>query len=608
MSDSDLDVLQRALDRERRARRAAEELLEKKSQELYVANSELRAWSNRLEQLVAERTHEMEVARDQAIAASQAKSQFLANMSHELRTPLNAIIGYSEILLEETADAGHDQYRADLLRIVASGRHLLTLISDILDLSKIEAGQMAVFYEDVEIASLVEEVVETLRPVIEKNHNQIRVQAPHSLGSMRVDVTKLRQSIYNLLSNAAKFTAHGHIAIEVQRLAGEPVDTIAFAVRDSGIGIKPEHVRELFVPFKQADASTSRKYGGTGLGLALTARFCRMLGGDIAVESQLGAGSTFTLRLPAQPRDQEADARRPSLHASTASLGGSQSAAVGAGRAAEGTGTPAARADLSRLPAKGIVLVIDDDAMARDMLSRMLESEGYEVITAEDGESALRLARQRRPLAITLDVLMPKLDGWGVLAQLQANAELRDIPVIVVSILSERQKGAALGAAAYLQKPVQREQLIRALFAQRPQATTQVLIVEDDPDCQQLLRRMLEEHGSTVRCAGNGREALSVLAQTTPDLILLDLMMPELDGFSLLDALKADVRWRSIPVIVVTARDLSEDERRRLSQDADQLLPKGSLGRGELLLALRRLSSKRGSAASADGFKRPGGA
>ncbi len=597
MSDGDLDVLQRALERERKARRAAEDLLEKKSQELYIANSELRAWSNRLEQLVAERTHEMEVARDQAISASQAKSQFLANMSHELRTPLNAIIGYSEILLEETSDAGHPQYHADLQRIVASGRHLLMLISDILDLSKIEAGQMAVFYEDIDISTMVHEVVETLRPVIEKNRNRIDVQAPPSLGSMRVDITKLRQSIFNLLSNAAKFTENGRITVAVQRAVGQPVDTISFAVQDSGIGIKPEHMRELFVPFKQADASTSRKYGGTGLGLALTARFCRMLGGDISVDSQLGLGSTFTLRLPAQPSDRDPESARPSL---AVAQGGEEDTA------------PADTTKSSALDARSgdreAVLVIDDDPMARDMLSRMLSSEGYEVITADDGEEALRLARDRRPLAITLDVLMPKLDGWAVLAQLQADRELRDIPVVVVSILSERRKSAALGATAYLQKPVQREQLLSALLTQRTPSIHHVLVVEDDPDCQQLLRRMLEEHGHSSRCAKNGLEALSLLAQQIPDLILLDLMMPELDGFSLLDALKADPRWRSIPVIVVTARDLSEEERRRLSQDTEQLLPKGALGRGELLMALRRLSSKRstGGASSSDVIRRPG--
>jgi len=609
MSDSDLEVTQRALERERKARRAAEELLEKKSQELYVANSELRAWSSRLEQLVAERTHEMEAARDQAIAASQAKSQFLANMSHELRTPLNAIIGYSEILLEETADAGHEQYHADLQRIVASGRHLLTLISDILDLSKIEAGQMAVFYEDVEIAALVREVVDTLRPVIEKNHNRIDVQAPADLGWMRVDVTKLRQSIYNLLSNAAKFTANGRIAIQVRRVAAQPVDVIEFSVQDSGIGIKPEHLRELFVPFKQADASTSRKYGGTGLGLALTARFCRMLGGDIAADSQPGLGSTFTLRLPAQPPQTETESSRlGGLSPSPREREGQVASSGSLSHAAEATAGAAAPGRADALE-RGAVLVIDDDPLARDMLSRMLSSEGYEVLTAEDGEAALQLARQRRPLAITLDVLMPKLDGWAVLSMLQSDADLRDIPVIVISILAERQKGTALGATAFLQKPVQREQLISTLFARRAKHVTQVLIIEDDPDCQQLLRRMLEEHGSSARCVSNGREALSLLAQYTPDLILLDLMMPELDGFSVLDALKADARWRSIPVIVVTARDLSEDERRRLSQDADQLVTKGALGRGELLLALRRLSSKRaGVALSAEHVRRQGGA
>lgn len=592
MSDGELEVLQRALERERKARRAAEDLLEKKSQELYVANSELRAWSNRLEQLVAERTRQLEVARDQAIAASQAKSQFLANMSHELRTPLNAIIGYSEILLEETADAGHEQYHADLLRIVSSGRHLLTLISDILDLSKIEAGQMAVFIEDVDVSSLVREVVETLRPIVEKNRNQIEVLTPPSVGWMRADATKLRQSIVNLLSNAAKFTEAGHISVTVQRTPAQPVDLISIAVKDTGIGIQPAHLNELFVPFKQADASTSRKYGGTGLGLALTARFSRMLGGDVVVESQPGRGSTFTLRLPAQPVAADGE-QAPSEPLGSRHPADSDTPSDSIWQSSQETS-----ASDDRTQGRSVVLIIDDDPMARDMLSRMLSSEGYDVLTAEDGETALRLARERRPLAITLDVLMPKIDGWAVLSQLQVDPELRHIPVIVVSILSEPQKGAALGAAAYLQKPVQREQLLSTLFSRRTPSVTQVLIVEDDPSCQQLLRRMLEEQGSSSRCAGNGREALDLLSQYTPDLILLDLVMPEVDGFSLLDALKADPRWRTIPIIVITARDLSADERQRLKQDTHQLLQKGALGRGDLLLALRRLSSKRGSGSS----------
>lgn len=590
MSDGDVEILQRALERERKARRAAEELLEKKSQELYVANSELRAFNNRLEQLVAERTHELSIARDQAIAANQAKSQFLANMSHELRTPLNAIIGYSEILQEETTDAGHEQYLADLQRITSSGRHLLMLINDILDLSKIEAGQMDLYYEEVEIASLVADVVSTLRPLIDKNDNRMVVGASAELGCMRIDVTKLRQSIFNLVSNAAKFTHQGTISLTVARHPGPKGDFITFEIRDTGIGIKPEHLHELFTPFKQADASTSRRYGGTGLGLAITERFCKMMAGDITVHSQVGVGSVFTISLPAQPPK--------------ADLAVASSADPKDTQAASHLPSEPSQPQEGSIEAPQPVLIVDDDAMARDVLSRILASEGYKVWTASDGEEALRLAKQVRPIAITLDVLMPKMDGWSVLARLQADPELRAIPVIVISITADRSLGAALGATAYLRKPVQREELLRTLLQQRQKAIRSILIVDDDPNCRELLRRMVEEQGSTTRYASDGRQAIELLADYTPDLILLDLMMPQVDGFRLLDALKADERWQRIPVIVVTARELSTEERQRLRADADQLLSKGALGRGEFLQALRSLCEHRSPAHSAKPARR----
>ena len=339
-----------------------------------------------------------------------------------------------------------------------------------------------------------------------------------------------------------------------------------------------------------------------------------MMGGDVTVQSQVGVGSTFTITLPGRPSAElpgplsrpplavgDAPDRRdaPGVHDAPGVRG-----APGV-HGARDSGEPLPARPGADAAAQRAVLVVDDDAAARDVLSRILASEGYKVYTAADGEQALHIASEVRPMAITLDVLMPRMDGWSVLARLQADLELRAIPVIVISIVSDRTLGAALGAAAYLQKPVQREQLVAALLSQRPRAIRSVLIVDDDPDCRDLLRRLVEEQGSVARCAENGRTAIELLESHTPDLILLDLMMPEVDGFSLLDAIKADARWHAIPVIVVTARELSPAERERIAGQARQLLSKGALGRGDLLQALRQLAHTR-SEAGADRRAQPG--
>ena len=498
-----------------------------------------------------------------AMAASQAKSAFLARMSHELRTPLNAIIGYSEMLQEEAEDLGHDDLLPDLKKINGAGKHLLSLINDILDLSKIEAGKMDLYLETFEVAPLTAEVATTIQPLIEKNENRLVVRCPDGIGEMHGDLTKVRQILFNLLSNASKFTHQGTVSLSAGRQERDGRDWLLFEVADTGIGMTPEQVQKIFEAFTQADVSTTRKYGGTGLGLAITRRFCDMLGGEISVESAPGVGTTFRLLLPAFQDE------------------------AGEGSAA---GPDAPRGTLDAGP---LILAIDDDPAARDLLERFLTREGFQVRTAPDGEEGLRLARELRPAAITLDVMMPRVDGWAVLARLKADPELADIPVIMVTMLDQRNLGYALGAVDYLTKPIDWGRLGSVLGNYHSARSGDVLVVEDEPDLRSLLQRMLVKQGYQVRDAENGRVALERVREQAPALILLDLMMPEMDGFQFLDELRKVPEWRSIPVLVITARDLTEEDRRRLNGGVQHILEKAAYQQEELLRRVRELVSER---------------
>ncbi len=499
-------------------------------------------------------------ARKASEAANQAKSQFLASMSHELRTPLNAIIGYSEMLEEEAEERGHDEYIPDLKKIRAAGRHLLELINDVLDLSKIEAGRLELYLETFDLETTIRDVATTIEPLVAKNNNTLVVQTSADLGSMYSDVTRLRQVLLNLLSNACKFTDHGTITLGVERDGTD----VLLRVRDSGIGMTQDEIGRLFEPFSQADASTSRKYGGTGLGLAITRRFCQLMGGSISVESEPGAGSIFTIRLPVNAAPTQED--------------GSQE------------GAPVTQ----ETDTKGTVLVIDDDPSARDLTRRILTKEGYDILEAADGETGLRIAGERFPDLITLDVLMPGLDGWAVLSRLKADPDLATIPVVLLSVVEDRNMGFALGATEYLTKPIDRKRLVTILKAHAPHdADAPVLVVEDDEPTRTLLRRALEKEGRTVMEAENGRVALDRVAEQRPSLILLDLMMPEVDGFEFLDTLREDPDRRGIPVIVITAKTLTEDDRRRLNGGVQSVVEKRALDQEELLAQVRALVAGR---------------
>jgi PAS domain S-box-containing protein len=510
-------------------------------------------------------------AKDAAETASRSKSTFLANMSHELRTPLNAIIGYSEMLLEEAGESDQDRLGPDLQKVHAAGKHLLGLINDILDLSKIEAGKMDLFLETFEVPEMVRGVVDTVRVLVETNQNTLVVSCPEGLGTMHSDLTKVRQSLLNLLSNACKFTSRGTITLEAAREPVDARDGVILRVRDTGVGMTHEQVLNLFQPFTQADASTTRKYGGTGLGLTITRRFCQMMGGDISVESEPGRGTTFTIRLPAQA----AEARKDPV--------------------------PPAPAETRPEPATGpggLVLVIDDDPNVRDMVRRTVEKEGFRVQYASGGEEGIRMAHRLRPDAITLDVMMPSMDGWAVLAALKSNPELTHIPVIMVTIVDDKNLAYSLGAAAYLTKPIHRKRLAAILDRYRPAG--RALVVDDDENCRHLMRQILEKDGWSVMEAKDGREGLDRVADARPDLIILDLMMPEVDGFRFAKELSRDASWQTIPILVVTAKDLSEHDREFLHSRAFGILGKGSGSRGELQDMIRREVAGRARQGAAD--------
>jgi GAF domain-containing protein/CheY-like chemotaxis protein len=499
---------------------------------------------------------ELEAKSQELEVASRHKSEFLANMSHELRTPLNAIIGYSEMLQEEARDQNAESFVPDLQRINAAGKHLLELINGVLDLSKIEAGKMELYLESFEVGSLVRDVAAVLEPLALKNANRLEVECAPDIGAMRADLTKLRQTLFNLLSNACKFTERGVVSVAVTREPTADGDSILFAVSDTGIGMTPEQMARLFEEFGQVDASTTRRYGGTGLGLALSRRLCRMMGGDITVASEPGHGSTFTIRLPAEVTESARETPAPTAR---------EAAPAGA----------------------STVLVIDDDGAVRDLMSRFLGKEGFRVVAAAGGEEGLRLARELQPDVITLDVLMPGMDGWSVLAALKADATLADIPVVMLTMLDDRNLGYALGAADYLTKPIDRERLVAVLGRHRRDLP--VLVVDDDPDFRDLTRRMLEREGYTVIEADNGRAALDRLRDTVPGVILLDLMMPEMDGFDFVTAVRADAAWRSVPIVVITAKNLSPEEHERLNGSVARVLQKGALSRETLLGEVRDL-------------------
>lgn len=522
-----------------------QDLVEQKTAELSQSNAHL-------EHLVLQ----LKKLKEEAEAANKIKSDFVANMSHELRTPLNAIIGYSEMLLEDAQDLGLESFIADLPKITSAGKQLLILINDVLDLSKLEAGKIDIYLEDVDIAGLIKELASIVVPIMKKNNNDFKLTLDPSLEIMHTDVVRVRQCLLNLLSNASKFTKNGVITLDAK--ASSCGNWVHLTVSDTGIGMTKEQLGRLFQAFMQADTTSTRRYGGTGLGLYLTKRFCDMLGGTITVESEYGKGSTFTIVLPKR------------------STTGVEKTEI------------AAQLIASATPAKGeekTLLIVDDDPKIHQEIQELLQGAGFNLLHAYNGEEGLSLARKHKPDVITLDVIMPLMDGWSVLSALKSDSSLSAIPVILLTVMKEGDLGFALGAVDSLQKPIEPNVLIKRI-EQLVTDPKMILVVDDEAASRDIMKKAVIRMGWSVIEAKNGLEAIAQLNSLIPSLIILDLMMPEMDGFAVIHELQLNEEWRKIPVLIVTGKDLTQKERDLLMKHSQSIILKGARSRSELLAGI----------------------
>lgn len=515
---------------------------------------------------------DIKLAKLAAESANRMKSEFLANMSHELRTPLNAIIGYSEMLKEDAEDEGNTQTMDDLNKICMSGNHLLKLINDVLDLAKIEAGRVELAHEKVAVFGMVQEIGMVIAHQMENNSNRFEIVCDEEIGEVTGDEGRLRQVLFNLLSNAAKFTNKGLVTLIVKREGQQGSQQLVFSVADTGIGMTSEQVDKVFIPFVQADTSTTRQFGGTGLGLAICKDLCEIMGGNIEAASEAGKGSLFTVRIPTDLSRLDQLGREGE-------------------KLADSPATPSVYPYRSGgyLGEGECVLVIDDDDEARELIIRTLEKDGFSLAAASNGVEGVALARELNPLCIILDILMPGMDGWAVLKMLKASPETATIPIIINTIVDEQGQADAEGVIAYFSKPFQRSEILDLLNKLAPlQEKVDILIVEDDIDMRELVVRQVAAIGWHARSCKNGLEALQNVQKKVPDIILLDLMMPKMDGFEFLEELRKLPEGYKVPVVILTAKDLTGQEEILLNQSAKLVIRKGDMKNMTELLPMVR--------------------